>query len=239
MQDRYTGDIGDFYKYGLMRVLAPGHRLGLAWYLYPDETHNDDGRHVAYLSAAETWRHLDPELFDKMAALVRMSPRRIAAVERSGLLQGCIFSGRRLHCGTARVAERRVWRRQWFQSTLADLKGCDIVLTDPDNGLCDPDTFRPGRMKDWKRMPLDEARAIAQGRTAVLYHHNSRFKGGHEAEIALWLDRLGGDTMALRCRAYSARTYFIVNPTPVIRQRVTAFAARWEKAELFQPPPVA
>jgi len=25
MQDRYTGDIGDFVKYGLLRALADGH----------------------------------------------------------------------------------------------------------------------------------------------------------------------------------------------------------------------
>ena len=33
MQDRYTGDIGDFAKYGLLRALEAGHRLGVAWYL--------------------------------------------------------------------------------------------------------------------------------------------------------------------------------------------------------------
>ena len=43
MQNRYTGDIGDFAKYGLLRALCPGHRLGVAWYLYPDESHNEDG----------------------------------------------------------------------------------------------------------------------------------------------------------------------------------------------------
>lgn len=50
MQNRYTGDIGDFSKLGLLRTLhSAGLSIGLNWYLTPDETHNSDGRHVGYL----------------------------------------------------------------------------------------------------------------------------------------------------------------------------------------------
>ena len=51
MQNRYTGDIGDFGKLGLLRVLhSAGLSIGVNWYLTPDETHNGDGRHIAYYS---------------------------------------------------------------------------------------------------------------------------------------------------------------------------------------------
>ena len=43
---RYVGDIGDYLKFGLLRALSPGHRLGVASWLYPDENHNRDGRHI-------------------------------------------------------------------------------------------------------------------------------------------------------------------------------------------------
>ena len=33
MRDRYVGDIGDFAKYGLLRAIGKGKRLGVAWYL--------------------------------------------------------------------------------------------------------------------------------------------------------------------------------------------------------------
>ena len=50
MQNRYSGDIGDFSKLGLLRALLPcGIPIGINWYLVPDETHNGDGRHVKYL----------------------------------------------------------------------------------------------------------------------------------------------------------------------------------------------
>ena len=49
MQNRYTGDIGDYVKYGLLRTLSDGQRLGMAWYLFPDEDHDRDGHHGDYL----------------------------------------------------------------------------------------------------------------------------------------------------------------------------------------------
>jgi hypothetical protein len=35
MQNRYVGDIGDYLKLGILRALSRGHRLGVAWWLYP------------------------------------------------------------------------------------------------------------------------------------------------------------------------------------------------------------
>ena len=40
MQDRYTGDIGDYGKLGMLRYLAAaGLRVGVNWYRTPDEDH--------------------------------------------------------------------------------------------------------------------------------------------------------------------------------------------------------
>ena len=40
MQNQYTGDIGDFGKLGLLRVLQEsGLTIGVNWYLVPDENH--------------------------------------------------------------------------------------------------------------------------------------------------------------------------------------------------------
>ena len=49
MQNRYVGDIGDYLKLGILRALSPKYRLGVAWWIYPDETHNADGQHIGYL----------------------------------------------------------------------------------------------------------------------------------------------------------------------------------------------
>ena len=47
MQDRYTGDIGDYGKLGMLRYLAAaGPRVGVNWYRTPDEDHNEDGKFI-------------------------------------------------------------------------------------------------------------------------------------------------------------------------------------------------
>ncbi len=190
MQDRYTGDIGDYVKYGLLRALSDGRRLGVAWYLFPDEGHNDDGRHVGYLNDHGQWRGHDPALFDVLKRIVADDERKVSAVEQSAILGAAKFSGAILSAPELTPAKRRMWRSQWFENIQTSLQGCDIVFADPDNGLCEDEKFSLGKVKDWKRMPLREAKALAQGRTAVIYHHNTRRKGGHEKEIAYWIDQL-------------------------------------------------
>jgi hypothetical protein len=227
MQDRYTGDIGDYVTYGLLRTLAEGRRLGIAWYLFPDETHNTDGRYTEYLDAPAKWRRFDPELFDALSRIVRLGQRHVAAIEASGLLGGARFSGEPLACTAAGPAGRRAWRAAWFQRVLQDLAGGELVFADPDNGLCDDTRFHPERTSCWKRMPLHEAKALADGRSAILYHHNSRFKGGHRAEVLHWAGRLGEDTIALYWRPYSNRTFFIVRPTAALAARARTFADIW------------
>jgi hypothetical protein len=226
MQDRYTGDIGDFAKYGLLRALGVGHRLGVAWYLMPDETHNGDGRHVDYLADRPKWAPYDPDLFDTMKALVAVR-RSVATVEGSGLLPGAVFHSKRLEVHESSVGERWEWRSRWFEGVLSDLIGCDLVFADPDNGLCLDDNFRASRRSAWKRIPVAEVLRLAQGRTAIIYHHNTRRPGGHELENGDWIKRLGGNVLALRWRRISCRTFFVVNPTPAVSAQVMAFTKKW------------
>jgi len=234
MQNRYTGDIGDYVKYGLLRALADGRRLGVAWYLFPDEDHNDDGRHVGYLDDHGHWRGHDTALFDVLEDIVTDDQRNVAAIEQSGILGAAKFSGQVLCAPELTPAMRREWRCRWFEAVQSSLDGCDIVFADPDNGLCEDDMFRPGRVKDWKRIPLREAKALAEGRAAVIYHHNTRRPGGHENEIAYWMDQLGVGTLALRWRAYSSRTFFVVNPASGMHERLMQFSQEWgAKAELY------
>jgi hypothetical protein len=64
-------DVGDYLKLALLRALSPGYTLGIAWSLVPDESHNSDGRHVSYLEAPSSWKHIDSDLFDMLRAMVR------------------------------------------------------------------------------------------------------------------------------------------------------------------------
>lgn len=226
MQDRYTGDIGDYIKYALLRALSPGLQLGVAWYLYPDEDHNSDGKHVQYLEDPKRWRHLDPELFDGLKRIVA-SDRSVSSLEASGLIDA-VFSAHLLDHGAHHHSVRAKSREDWFSRVQSDLTNCDLVFADPDNGLIDDGPHRRKTRKFGKQMPISEATALANGRTAVIYHHNSRFPGGHELEIDHWSRQLGSGTVAVRANAYSCRTFFIVSPTTAILERAEWFAEKWK-----------
>ena len=229
MQNRYVGDIGDFAKYGLLRAIAGEKRLGVAWYLNPDSGPEGDGRHTPYLEEPETWRPLDPELFDAMKAMVDGDTRSVQAVEKSGVLNGAVFASRRLDVTALRVKRREHWRRQWFEEVERRLCACRLIFADPDNGLVRDERFKPGRRESTKSIPLFEANALAQGRTAVIYHHNSRAKGGHIREILQWMDEVPGCLLAWYWQRWSNRTFFVINPDREIEERLSDFAERWKK----------
>jgi len=92
MQDRYAGDIGDYVKLSLLRAIAEPADLGVIWYLYPDENHNKDGRHIEYGNEPKRWRHLDPVLFDALRRLVRRGDRSVASLEMANALPGARYS---------------------------------------------------------------------------------------------------------------------------------------------------
>ena len=244
MQDRYVGDIGDYAKYGLLRALSKGKKLGVAWYLRPDED-NDDGMDLQYLleaPEASQWRLIDEELFDGLQKILRnwityAEPRCVAQVENRNLLPGATFAGELLkpsippYAWEKRKEWRNRWRKGWFRRVLATLDDCDIVFADPDNGLCDDGKFNLATSTDWKRLPLREMKQLSDGKITVIYHHNSRFDGGHEEEIKHWMRKLPGCTYAFRCRRGSARTFFIINCDEESAVALKEFACRWRKAE--------
>src|SRR5271169_1768089 len=108
MQNRFTGDIGDFGKFGLLRVLcgqdiASQLSLGVVWYLVENESHNEDGKYTKYLlDDSKKLRCCDSELYDGLRRLlvddhgdVVPDRRRVATVEGSNLFPSgtSFFSG--------------------------------------------------------------------------------------------------------------------------------------------------
>jgi hypothetical protein len=189
VQDRYAGDVGDYLKLGLIRWLAPpgapsSPQLGVVWYRTSNETQNGDGKHVAYLDPAHRssagLRHLDPELHDRLAAVVAAGERTTAALARAGVLSaGTCFFGDLLDFAdlpvTARTA-RQGRRRSWLERALAATAGCDLIFADPDNGIRSAHHQVPShRTRAVKHAYLDELAAFARrGQSLVVYHHADR-----------------------------------------------------------------
>ena len=228
MQDQYVGDIGDFVKYGLLRAISGGRRLGVAWYLCtdPGSTRAGDGRYTGYLQQPTEWRHLDCELFDTLKSLVDEGKRSVAEIQESGILGNADFSDEPLDVTGVPVRHRERWRYEWFEQVKNRLSCCDLVFADPDNGLYPDDRFRPRKKVNAKRIPFCEAKELAEGRTAVIYHHNNR-AAKHCQQIRELMDRLPGSTWAYYWRRQSPRTFFVINPDVEMQRRLEEFTERW------------
>ena len=245
MQDRYVGDIGDYAKYSLLRALSRGCKLGVSWYLFPDED-NGDGGHVGYLLRPDKWCAPDPETFYVLRKIVRdafdwihkQRIRGVEAIEQSGLLPNTTFWSRMIvHEGPGGPALAE-YRSKWFRDSLAALECCDIVFADPDNGLRAREKLRPTLRAAGKSICEDEALTLARestahpnGRPVVVYHHNTMFRGGHSADVRHWQRRLGKGTCAVRWRPVSPRTFFILNCTDKLRRRAEEWCEKWELPE--------
>ena len=229
LQDRYAGDIGDYVKLAILRRLSAGYRLGVLWWLYPDEAHNADGKHVAYLKEPMKWRLRDPALFDALNNIVANEQRSVSALEGTGLLTGATFFARPIPT-TGSNKDRRSNRAQWFDAALRIVDNCNLVFLDPDNGL-ETASYDAGRNRAGKSVALDELEALRRpGRTIIVYHHQTRMAGGHHFELSHWGKRLadrGFTVDALRASAFSARAFFVLDASPDIRTRGAAMACEW------------
>jgi hypothetical protein len=225
MQDRYAGDIGDFGKYALLRALSPGRKVGVCWYLASAEGEsNNDGAHTTYLEQPERFRHLDPKLFDVLKGYVHAvrrgkTERSVAQLEALQLLHGSA----RYH--RTPVPRRSEGREAWRNELVESMRGADLLLLDPDNGI-------EGKHLSHKAAAFEELKALrAPGRTLVLYHHQTRFKGGAEAEVLALRGRLAEhgfrEVEGIRFRPYSSRYYILLDAAPDLVARLDALAGRW------------
>lgn len=251
MQDRYTGDLGDFGKYGLLRALcnpdgigADGElSLGVVWYLTPDEQGTDDGKHTRYLCPSPSndsqFRSCDPDLYAKLAAIVRSESRRVAQIRQRKILpkQTVFYEARLTFDGLpaigpaareARLARRSAWVRDAQDAVLR----CDVVFVDPDNGL-------EGRTRCYhKRGPkftyVDELRPyVERGQSVIIYQHTGRRRSAVQ-QVEARLSQIGRrlqtspEPFALLYHRGTSRAFLVV-PAKRHKDLLTTRAERFLK----------
>jgi len=125
VKDQYFGDVNDFRKYGLLRILTrdTGLRLGVCWMLTPPDGRTD-GRHLSYLTKPTKFRRCDTELYDWLSRVIQgESDRRTARIEGTKLLGQSVFYSEVLQ-------DRRVDREKWFAESHKTLNECDLIFYD-------------------------------------------------------------------------------------------------------------
>ncbi len=176
MQNKYVGDFGDFGKYALLRCLAQTNlSLGVNWYLTPDESHGNDGRHTAYLQN-DRMAGYDDEVFSLLCRLVNEQRRDVKEIESSGILPtntvyySHMLDWTNITCGVSRSSYRATWHEQ----ALAAMMNNDLVFLDPDNGLQVKSVSLTGR-KGNKYIGFHELQNYTQlGKSVVFYNHRER-----------------------------------------------------------------
>ena len=188
MQNRYVGDIGDFGKFGLLRSLSgcrDAHpiecplRLGIVWYLYPDETHNSDGKYTGYLTAesakSTALRSCDPELYDCLRRLVIGNDRHVIGIRCSGIFpEDTAYYEKTLFYPRGSVpTSKHATRSTWFGGAREATAEADMVFVDPDNGISE--TVHPLQKNGPKFVILNELRQFTERKQSlVIYHHLGR-----------------------------------------------------------------
>src|SRR6185437_5581613 len=214
MQNRYVADIGDYVKFAILRALAPGRRLGVVWWLFRDEHHNADGGHREYLEQEKKWKHFDPILFEALLKIKETNTLDVRAIENATVLPEAVFAADPVPCEVLPFSLRPAKRSTWLSETKTRLKDCDLIFLDPDNGIA-PERLRLTHRLAGKSVTIGELKELQEGdRAMVVYHHHTRYRGGHHSEIRDLAARLRNSGLhvsgALRAKSWSPRAFFIL-----------------------------
>lgn len=171
MQDRYTGDVGDFGKLGMLRQIAgTGFKIGVNWYLTfkPEEHSNDDGKHIGYLNN-KSFQEYDEELLELIRKIVEGN-RSIAALEQAKLIPNAQYYSAILRSGSDRSFSRDVWYNN-SQKVLVD---SDIIFCDPDNGLLVKSVSLSSVKSDKYITENELVDYYLSGKSIIFYNHRCR-----------------------------------------------------------------
>lgn len=233
MQDRYTGDIGDYGKLGMLRYLkAAGLQVGVNWYRTPDEDHNEDGKFIQYVQASckASYRPYDPPLWDALAQIVNSGQRQVESLETPAILDA-VFFDKPLDFSNVPFRERDETRADWHCQALAALNGCEIVFVDPDNGLMVPSARRSKKANKYV-LPEELFDYYQQGASVIYYQHKARRQDGFYTDQHNKLLRnervQGAEGLGLKFTRTSLRYYwFLLRPehAETVRQCIVSLLA--------------
>jgi hypothetical protein len=227
MQDRYAGDVGDFGKFALLRYLFSNanYKIGVIWYRFPDESHNNDGSHVDYVNKS-SFLGCDKYLCERLSTVLS-GKRSVASLEEARLLPSSTvyfselldFHLKYSSQNNRDKEEREVRRKDWLKRAIQSVSDCNVIFVDPDNGLQIASCPKINQMRSGKFAYYPEIMELAKGKeVCVIYHHLNHHKkhGTHESQIRIRAGELREQikptrkVFALRYRPYSPRAYFIL-----------------------------
>lgn len=169
MKNQYFGDINDYKKYSLLRLLGGNGKIETAvcWVLTEDDN-GTDGRRIKYLEQPEIWQKYDPVVYEHLKKYVLdKGVRHVNIIERAKVIQNCRFYDEVIQDDTHQ-------RDQYFDKFSEFAEGAGLVFFDPDNGL-EVKSVPRGKKKSSKYIYWSEIEASYKaGHSILLYQHFPR-----------------------------------------------------------------
>ncbi len=171
MKNQYFGDINDYRKYGLLRLLSGGGEITTAvcWMLTADDG-GADGGFITYLQEPDEWRHYDPPLFDHLRDVVLdQNLRDVRGIETYAILPSCRFA-------PGLLPDDADGRAEYFETFMEITRDCDLIFFDPDNGI-EVKSKPYGRKDSSKYLYWREViSAFSAAHSLLIYQHFPRVK---------------------------------------------------------------
>lgn len=171
MKDQYFGDLNDYRKYGLLRILADGGaiKIGVCWML-TDSDGTGHGKFIEYVAQSARWRAYDPPLFDCLHGCVEVRKvRHVSEAEKLNLIPSAIYFNELLQ---PMLDERS----RYFMKMLDDFDQTDIVFFDPDNGFEVPSVGLRSKNAPKYLYWQELGDAFARKHSVLIYQHFPREK---------------------------------------------------------------
>ena len=220
MKNQYFGDINDYRKYGLLRMLSKRFTIGVGWMLTPNDA-GTDGKFVDYLDKAFLWRQYSPALFDILQSHVLGGRRDVKIAEEEDLIREALYFTRPL---TDNLVERQVY----MDDMMAHFEHCDLIFLDPDNGL-EVASVPKGRKDSCKYVYWDEIKTIYDmGKSILVYQHFQRVdRGEFIAKVTANLNAQLGTSEITAFRTGNVVFFFIPQKGVTIESLCEQLAQQW------------
>lgn len=226
MKNQYVGDINDYRKYGLLRLLSRNGliKIAVCWMLTPNNGRSN-GRFIAYLRYPLMWRQYDPELYISLRkTVIDRRLRNVMAVEEARILPYARFY-------SDTVPDDSHERQAYFETFIKKAHGCDLIFFDPDNGI-EVKSIPYGRKGSSKYVYWKEIQeSFSAGHSIIIYQHFPRIK--RNRFIKNIARRLASETGARQ--VFSFRTAYVLfllacreSHEKLLQDGVKDIAKKWE-----------
>lgn len=237
MRDSYVADVGDFGKYALLNTLAGTDvRLGVLWCRNSEPDATQDGRFTEYPEL----RACDPNLYDRLAQILKDKQRTLAHVENKQILpSNAIFYGTAMPApktpcfsSAAREVQSQL-RAAWFEDGFKKLSEAELVFLDPDNGIATTRAKKHWRSSVKYVFEDEVTEWLKRSQSVVLYQHQQRRSLIEQVSDQRKILAAGQTCHVVSFHRRAVRIYYII-PTDDyefrIAERLTCFlAGAWGK----------